>query len=208
MFIGIAGIIGAGKTTLTRNLADHLGYEPFYEPVKDNIYLADFYKDMSRWGAMMQLYLLFKRFEQHQKVVWGTEKGAVQDRTIYEDTIFAGMLHDAGLIDDRDYDTYMGHFNIMKRFLLYPDVLVYLKVDPEISMRRIAERGRVVERGITIEYMEKLHNGYEKFVSEMGRYTRVLTLDWNDYREPAEVARLVKEEMTNNLEFLRDLKRI
>ena len=208
MFIGIAGIIGAGKTTLTRNLADHLGYEPFYEPVKDNLYLADFYKDMSRWGAMMQLYLLFKRFEQHQKVVWGTEKGAVQDRTIYEDTIFAGMLHDAGLIDDRDYDTYMGHFNIMKRFLLYPDVLVYLKVDPEISMRRIAERGRVVERGITIEYMEKLHNGYEKFVSEMGRYTRVLTLDWNDYREPAEVARLVKEEMTNNLEFLRDLKRI
>jgi deoxyadenosine kinase len=208
MFIGIAGIIGAGKTTLTRNLADHLGYEPFYEPVKDNIYLADFYKDMSRWGAMMQLYLLFKRFEQHQKVVWGTEKGAVQDRTIYEDTIFAGMLHDAGLIDERDYDTYMGHFNIMKRFLLYPDVLVYLKVDPEISMRRIAERGRVVERGITIEYMEKLHNGYEKFVSEMGRYTRVLTLDWNDYREPAEVARLVKEEMTNNLEFLRDLKRV
>ena len=208
MFIGIAGIIGAGKTTLTRNLADHLGYEAFYEPVKENIYLADFYKDMNRWGAMMQLYLLFKRFEQHQKVVWGTEKGAVQDRTIYEDTIFAGMLHDADLIDDRDYDTYMGHFNIMKRFLLYPDVLVYLKVDPEISMRRIAERGRVVERGITIEYMEKLHNGYEKFVSEMGRYTRVLTLDWNDYREPAEVARLVKEEMTNNLEFLRDLKRI
>ena len=208
MFIGIAGIIGAGKTTLTRNLADHLGYEAFYEPVKENIYLADFYKDMNRWGAMMQLYLLFKRFEQHQKVVWGTDKGAVQDRTIYEDTIFAGMLHDANLIDDRDYDTYMGHFNIMKRFLLYPDVLVYLKVDPEISMRRIAERGRVVERGITIEYMEKLHNGYEKFVSEMGRYTRVLTIDWNDYREPAEVARLVQEEMTNNLEFLRDLKRI
>ena len=208
MFIGIAGIIGAGKTTLTRNLADHLGYEAFYEPVKENIYLADFYKDMNRWGAMMQLYLLFKRFEQHQKVVWGTEKGAVQDRTIYEDTIFAGMLHDANLIDDRDYDTYMGHFNIMKRFLLYPDVLVYLKVDPEISMRRIAERGRVVERGITIEYMEKLHTGYEKFVSEMGRYTRVLTIDWNDYREPAEVARLVKEVMTNNLEFLRDLKRI
>ena len=208
MFLGIAGIIAAGKTTLTRNLADHLGYEAFYEPVKENIYLADFYKDMNRWGAMMQLYLLFKRFEQHQKVVWGTDKGAVQDRTIYEDTIFAGMLHDADLIDDRDYDTYMGHFNIMKRFLLYPDVLVYLKVDPEISMRRIAERGRVVERGITIEYMEKLHAGYEKFVSEMGRYTRVLTIDWNDYREPAEVARLVKEEMTNNLEFLRDLKRV
>jgi deoxyadenosine kinase len=208
MFIGIAGIIGAGKTTLTRNLADHLGYEAFYEPVKENAYLADFYTDMNRWGAMMQLYLLFKRFEQHQKVVWSSDKGAVQDRTIYEDTIFARMLHEDGLIDDRDYETYMGHFNIMKRFLLYPDILVYLQVDPEVSMKRIAERGRVVERGITIGYMEKLHLGYENFANEMSRYTRVLRLDWNDYQEPAEVARLVKEEMRTHLEFLRDLKRV
>ncbi|SVE46055.1 uncharacterized protein METZ01_LOCUS498909, partial [marine metagenome] len=131
MFIGIAGIIGAGKTTLTQNLADHLGYDAFHEPVDENLYLSDFYKDMKRWGAMMQLHLLFKRFEQHQKIVWATEDGAVQDRTIYEDTIFARMLHEGGFIDDRDYDTYTGHFNLMKRFLLYPDVIVYLRVDPE-----------------------------------------------------------------------------
>ena len=208
MFIGIAGIIGAGKTTLTRKLADHLGYEAFHEPVEENLYLSDFYEDMKRWGAMMQLYLLFKRFEQHQQIVWGAGKGAVQDRTIYEDTIFARMLHEAGFIDERDYGTYVGHFNVMKRFLLYPDVLVYLRVDPEVSMKRIAERGRAAEREITPDYMQKLHAGYEDFVSEMGRYTRVLTLEWNEYREPEEVARLVREEMSDNLKFLRDLKRI
>ena len=172
MFIGIAGIIGAGKTTLTQNLADHLGYEAFHEPVHENPYLSDFY------------------------------------RTSYEDTIFARMLHEAGFIDDRDYDTYTGHFNLMKRFLLYPDVIIYLRVTPDVSMKRIAERGRDAEGGITIDYMMKLHQGYEDFASEMGRYTRVLSLDWNEYREPREVARLVQEEMSDNLEFLRDLKRI
>lgn len=208
MFIGIAGVIGAGKTTLTRDLAQILGYEAFYEPVKENVYLADFYLDMKRWGAMMQLYLLAKRFEQHQRVVWAANRGAVQDRTIYEDTIFARILREQGLIDERDYDTYISHFNIMKRFLVYPDVLVYLQVDPKRAMERIGQRGRSVERGISIEYLERLWQGYEEFAQEMSRYSRVLTIDWNEYRPPTEVARLVQEEMSTQLHFLRDLKRI
>lgn len=208
MFIGIAGIIGAGKTTLTRDLAATLGYEAFYEPVKENVYLADFYQDMKRWGAMMQLYLLTKRFEQHQRVIWASHKGAVQDRTIYEDTIFARKLHEAGLIDDRDYEVYCGHFAIMKRFLVYPDVLVYLQVDPKRAFERIQKRGRDVERTVTAEYLERLNEGYEQFAQEMTRYTRVLTIDWNEYRPTEEVARLVEEEMDTHLEFLRDLKRI
>ena len=208
MFIGIAGIIGAGKSTLSQQLADHLGYDAFNEPVDDNPYLSDFYADMTRWSAMMQLHLLFRRFEQHQRIVWNKEKGAVQDRTIYEDTIFARMLHEAGFIDQRDYETYLGHFNVMKRFLVYPDVLIYLRVSPEVSMQRIKERGRDAEGGITLDYMEKLHQGYESFIEEMDHYTRVLTLDWNAYQEVDEVARLVKEKADENREFLRDLKRI
>ena len=164
MFIGIAGIIGAGKTTLCQRLAGHLGFEAFNEPVDDNPYLEDFYSDMNRWSAMMQLHLLFRRFEQHQRIVWNKEKGAVQDRTIYEDTIFARMLHEAGFIDKRDYETYAGHFNVMKRFLVYPDVLIYLQVSPEVSMQRITERGRNAEGGITLDYMENLHQGYESFI--------------------------------------------
>ena len=208
MFIGIAGIIGAGKTTLCQRLADHLGYEAFNEPGEDNPCLADFYADMGRWGGMMQIHLLFRRFEQHQRIVWNKEKGAVQDRTIYEDTIFARLLHEAGFIDKRDYETYVGHFNVMKRFLVYPDVLIYLRVEPEVSMERVRERGRDEEGGITLEYMNNLHAGYELFASEMDSYTRVLTLDWNEYREPDEVARLVKEKAEENRAFLRDLKRI
>ena len=206
MFIGIAGIIGAGKSTLAKGLADFLDYTAYNEPVKDNPYLVDFYADMNRWGAMMQIHLLFRRFEQHQQIVWNKRKGAVQDRTIYEDTIFARMLHDAGFIDQRDYETYTGHFNVMKRFLVYPDVLIYLRVSPKVSMQRIQERGRTSEGGITLEYMENLYNGYENFIQEMNHYTRVLTLDWNEYMEPDEVAKMLKEKTDEDREFLRDLK--
>jgi deoxyadenosine kinase len=205
MFIGIAGIIGAGKSTLAKSLADHLGYEAYNEPVEDNPYLDDFYADMNRWGAMMQIHLLFRRFEQHQQIVWKKEKGAVQDRTIYEDTIFARLLHEAGFINQRDYETYVGHFNVMKRFLVYPDVLIYLRVSPKVSMQRILERGRNAERGITIEYMKNLHQGYESFIEEMSNYTRVLSLDWNQYHDTEEVGQLVKERAKENRKFLRDL---
>ena len=96
----------------------------------------------------------------------------------------------------------------MKRFLVYPDVLIYLRVEPEVSMQRIQERGRDEEGGITLDYMQKLHQGYETFIAEMDHYTRVLTLDWNQYKEAEEVARIVKEKANENREFLRDLKRI
>jgi len=174
--------------------------------VDDNPYLDDFYADMERWGAMMQIHLLFRRFEQHQQIVWNKGKGAVQDRTIYEDTIFARMLHEAGFIDKRDYETYLGHFNIMKRYLVYPDILIYLRVSPETSMQRIQERGRDAEGEITLEYMQKLHQGYESFITEMDHYTRTLTVDWNEYMETDEVVKMVKEKSNENREFIRDLK--
>ena len=205
MFIGISGIIGVGKSTLTQDLSERLGYATYNEPVKDNPYLEDFYSDMNRWGAMMQIHLLFRRFEQHQQIVWNSEKGAVQDRTIYEDTIFARMLHEAGFIDQRDYDTYQGHFNLMKRYLVYPNLLIYLRVDPETSLQRIAKRGRKTESGITLDYMQKLHDGYESFIEEMDRYTQVLILDWNQYLKMDEVVDRISEKTRNQPKFLRDL---
>lgn len=206
MFIGISGIIGAGKSTLAQDLAGRLGYEVFNEPVKDNPYLEDFYSDMNRWGAMMQIHLLFRRFEQHQQIVWSEAKGAVQDRTIYEDTIFATMLYKDGFIDRRDYETYLGHYKVMKRFLVYPDILIYLRVEPKRSIQRIVERGRKAEAGITLEYMNKLHQGYEDFIVEMENYTRVLVLDWTQFQAVDEVVERVYEKAREKREFLRDLR--
>ena len=83
-FIGIAGLIGVGKSTLAKKLADHMDLPVHYEPVKDNEYLEDFYQDTARYSFAMQVYLLNRRFQQHQEIIW-SGRGAVQDRTIYED---------------------------------------------------------------------------------------------------------------------------
>lgn len=212
MFIGISGLIGAGKSTLTQALSQELGYKTYYEPVKENPYLEDFYKDIERWTFPMQMFLLCKRFQQHQEVIWDPchqqGSGVVQDRTIYEDTIFARMHYDDGLMNDRDYGTYIGHFNIMRRYLQYPDIILYLRVTPEVAMQRIQQRGRDAEKDIPMDYLQKLHEGYERFADEMARYTVVLPLDWTVYPPVSQVAALVREAAHDQRPFLRSIRRI
>lgn len=210
MFIGVAGLIGAGKSTLTSSLADHLGYTPMYEPVEDNPYLEDFYDDIPRWTFPMQMHLMSRRFRQHQEVIWGLRRqgGCVQDRTIYEDTLFARMHYNDGMMDQRDYDTYTSLFQDMQNFLKYPDVIVYLKVDPEIAAERIKSRSRSMEREIPLSYLRGLHEQYEAFAEEMKRYTVVVPIDWSDYRPTEEVAALIHQAVGADEAFVRSLRRI
>lgn len=95
-------------------MAEKLGIGVHYEPVIENSYLADFYSDMKAYSFRLQVYLLNRRFEQHQKIIWGS-MGGIQDRTIYEDTIFAKMLMDSGLMEKRDYETYVSLFRNMSK---------------------------------------------------------------------------------------------
>ena len=106
LFIGIAGMIGAGKSTLATRLGELLDLPVYYEPVDDNEYLADFYRDTATYAFATQIYLLNRRFQQHQEIIW-RGGGGVQDRTIYEDAVFAKMLVKLGLMEDRDYRTYL-----------------------------------------------------------------------------------------------------
>jgi deoxyadenosine kinase len=81
----------------------------------------------------------------------------VQDRTIYEDSVFARMLRNAGLMDERDYQTYVSLFNNMSNFMKKPNIIVHLDVTPEESLRRIRSRSRDCEAGITLEYLQGLY---------------------------------------------------
>ena len=146
LFIGIAGMIGAGKSTLARSLGEHLDLPVYYEPVQDNAYLADFYRDTKRYSFATQIYLLNRRFQQHQEIIW-RGGGGVQDRTIYEDSVFAKMLVKLDLMEERDYETYLSLFRHMSNFMCRPSVIIYLDVKPERSMERINERNRDVESG-------------------------------------------------------------
>ena len=201
MFIGIAGLIGAGKTTLATALGKHLDLPVYYEPVQDNEYLADFYRDIKQYAFATQIYLLNRRFQQHQEIIW-RGGGGVQDRTIYEDAVFAKTLVNQGLMDDRDYRTYLQLFKNMSNFMCRPNVIVYLDLSVESSMARINQRNRDVESGITEGYLLGLRTEYENFIAEISRTVPVIRVCWEEYRTVEEMAEVIEQEYFNK-SFLR-----
>ncbi|MBI4347035.1 MAG: deoxynucleoside kinase [Elusimicrobia bacterium] len=200
-YIGIAGTIGVGKSTLTMDLARALNFEAILEEVDGNPYLEGFYGDMHKFGTMMQVWLLNHRFRQHREFVTrislGKIRGVVQDRTIWEDTIFARMLneHPDKIISDLDYNTYLDLFdNMVLRELVFPQLLIYLDVKPETAIERIKKRGRGMEQTISLEYLRMLKANYDQFVDEMQEAgVRILRLPWENFPPISEVVRLVHE---------------
>ena len=169
LFIAVAGNIGSGKSSLTRLLAQHFGWKPYFESVDDNPYLPDFYADMKRWSFHLQIYFLANRFKHHKRMT-ETGESVIQDRSIYEDAeIFARNLYDIGKMDQRDYDNYASLFEVMTDYLKTPDLMIYLRASVDTLVQQISRRGRSFEQGIQREYLEQLNKHYESWV---GRYKR------------------------------------
>ena len=165
MHIAIAGNIGSGKTTLTSLLAKHYKWDAQFEDVDDNSYLNDFYKDMQRWSFNLQIYFLKSRFGQIQKI-HSEKKDVIQDRTIYEDAyIFAPNLHSMGLMSTRDYENYLSLFNLMDSFIPSPNLLIYLRSSVSKLVEQIQKRGRDYENSIRIDYLTRLNERYEAWIS-------------------------------------------
>ena len=191
-FVSIAGLIGAGKTTLANQLSDKMGYELYLEPVGDNPYLDDFYRDMETYVVPMQVHLLYARFKQQERI--RTEgRNSVQDRTIYEDMAFAEMAHLSGILPEREYGTYTELSNYLFSQLQVPNVVVYLDVTPETAMDRISQRGRACERGVTLDYINNLNVAYESVLKSMDAMNiPVVKVDWNQYGSIDQIVNLVK----------------
>lgn len=165
MHIAIAGNIGAGKTTLTRLLAKHFKWTPQYEDVVDNPYLDDFYNAMERWSFNLQVYFLNSRFRQLLEIR-NSKKSIIQDRTIYEDAfIFAPNLHAMGLLTNRDYNNYKSLFDLMESVVDAPDLMIYLRSSIPNLVSQIHKRGREYENSISIDYLSRLNERYEAWVT-------------------------------------------
>lgn len=165
MHVAIAGNIGSGKTTLTTLLSKQFKWEPQYEDVNDNPYLNDFYDDMQRWSFNLQVYFLNSRFNQVLKIK-KNPKTIIQDRTIYEDAyIFAPNLHAMGLMTTRDFQNYQQLFELMNTFVSPPDLLIYLRGTVPALVKQIEKRGRVYENNIRIDYLRRLNERYEAWIS-------------------------------------------
>jgi len=180
MYIGIAGNIGSGKTTLTQMLTEAFGWRAQYEMADDNPYLEDFYSDMKRWSFNLQVYFLTKRFQTIQQIRWSVDT-VVQDRTIYEDAyIFADNLYRMQLISPRDYNSYMELFKVMNSFLTPPDLLIYLRASVDTLMQQIRMRNRPYEMGISPNYLQQLNERYEAWIDNYKGELLIIDVDDTD----------------------------
>ena len=179
MHVAIAGNIGSGKTTLTTKLSKHYKWEAHYEDVENNPYLNDFYKDMQRWSFNLQVYFLNSRFRQILNIK-SSGKDFIQDRTIYEDAfIFAPNLHSMGLMSARDFENYEQLFSLMDSFVQGPDLLIYLRASTTTLVSQIQKRGRNYENSIRLDYLTRLNERYEAWISEYAK-GKLLIIDVDD----------------------------
>jgi deoxyadenosine/deoxycytidine kinase len=165
-FVAIAGNVGVGKSTLTGLLAERLDWEPFFEAVDDNPYLADFYQDMRQWSFHSQIFFLGRRLRHHRQLL-DHPKSVVQDRSVYEDAeVFARNLYLQDDMDDRDFQSYCELYEVLTSFLPPPDLVVYLRASVSTLLERIAMRGRDYEQGISPAYLERLNHLYEEWIED------------------------------------------
>jgi len=182
-FLVVAGNIGVGKTTLTKLVAERLGWKPFFEKVKENPYLGRFYGNMRRWAFHSQIFFLTERFKAHLQI-HGLSVPVIQDRSIYEDAeVFARGLFDQGFMPEEDYEVYRSLYRTLAGTLRPPDLTLYLRASPWTLLSRIRKRWREVERDIDKEYLFNLNLAYERWIREWQREhaVKVIETDGRDF---------------------------
>ena len=176
MYIAIAGNIGAGKTTLTKMLAKYYGWEPRFESVSFNPYLEDYYGDIKRWAFCLETYFLKERYKDMQAVQRAGHT-IVQDRSIFEGVyVFVKNNYERGDLSQRDFETFMELFDLMKSQMKMPDMMIYLRKSVPALIAQIQKRGRDYEQTMQIDYLKDLNDKYEDFIYH--KYEgRVLVID-------------------------------
>ncbi len=205
-FIVVAGNIGAGKSTLVELLSKELQLTPFFEPVSENPYLADFYDDMKRWAFQSQLFYLTRRLRIHRQLL-DAPGSVIQDRSVYEDAeIFARNLFLQGDISERDFGVYQDLYQILVTLLPPPDMIIYLKTSVPVLAQRIAHRGRDFEADIPQDYLTRLNGLYESWIAHVNQCPVLIistdNLDLVTRQEHIDlVVNAVKDKLTGRTEL-------
>ena len=202
--IGIAGNIGAGKTSLVDFLQRTYVITPFYEPNDDNPYLKDFYQDMKRWAFHSQLYFLSSKFAMQQQLEQ-CQGVVLQDRTLFEDVeIFATALHQMRKINQRDWQTFMDLYQSIQKAIQPPDLMIHLTCSIRTARKRIKLRGRSMEQDMPLRYLKRLEGLYRQWIADYNM-SEVLTIETdkldyvNDLIDQLQVTAAIERYIPNDL---------
>jgi len=159
-YIAIEGVIGVGKTTLAKLLAERLGAELVLEEVEENPFLHEFYHDRARWAFQTQMHFLFSRYQQQRglRQLDLFVQRLVSDYLFQKDRIFAGLN-----LTDQELSLYDKIVKQIEVEIPKPDVVVYLQASTETLLARIQTRGRPFEKEMEREYLRALNEAYNYF---------------------------------------------
>lgn len=159
-FVAIEGVIGVGKTSLARGLAELIGGYALLEEVEENPFLGDFYGDRRAFAFQTQIFFLLSRYRQQRALLQRDlfRGPIVSDYMFEKDRVFANIN-----LDDHELDMYNQVFNLMERELSKPDRVVFLQASVEVLIERISRRDRGFERDMDSGYLEALVEAYSYF---------------------------------------------
>ena len=179
-YIVVEGPIGVGKTSLSRILSEELGARLMLEIVEENPFLASFYSDPENFAFKVQAFFLLSRYKQIQDLNQGALffEHTVSDYLFDKDFIFASL----NLRGD-EWELYQELYQQLKPKLTQPDLIVYLRAQPDLLFKRIAKRDRPFERNIEADYLRRLGQAYDDYFSHYQGPLHIIEAETYDFIE-------------------------